>query len=170
MSRSLFPTLLSHDLRLSVRWIPVIALLLVSALCEAQQANKDQDAVWSREQVYWQAVQANNLDNYRALWRDDFLGWPFASPEPARKAHITDWITAYTRKGQHLKIYSLERLTVQVSGDVATTTYRAHSTWVNKNGVVENDLMRILHTWRREPDGTWLIASGMSAPVNSQKK
>jgi len=170
MSRFLFPLLPANNLGLPQRWIPVIALLLVSALCQAQKANKDQDAVWAREQAYWHAVQTTNLEDYRALWRDDFLGWPFTSPDPARKAHITDWITAYTRKGQHLKSYSLERLTVQVSGEVATTTYRAHSTWVNKEGVVQSDSARILHTWRREPNGTWLIASGMSAPVNAEGK
>jgi len=151
-------------------WLSVIALLLISTLSEAQQANKDQDTVWSREQTYWQAVEANNLKDYRELWRDDFLGWPFSSPDPARKANITDWITARTSKGERLKSYSLERLTVLVSGDMATTTYRAHSTWVSKDDTEQSEVMRVLHTWRLEPDGTWLIFSGMSAPVHAESK
>ncbi len=151
----------------SICWIFVVALLLTSTLCEAQQGNKDQDAIWAREQAYWRAVQANNLQDYRALWRDDFLGWPFTSSDPARKAQITDWITARTREGEHLKSFTLERLTVQVSGNMATTTYRARSTWIGKDGAERNGVMRILHTWRREPDGIWLIFSGMSAPVKA---
>ena len=170
MSRFLFAMLPSNDLCLPARLIPVIALLLISTLCEAQQATKGEDAVWAREQAYWHAVQANNLKEYRALWRDDFLGWPSTSSDPARKAHITDWISARTTRGERLKSYSLERLTVQVSRDMATTTYRARSTWVGKDGAEQSGVMRILHTWRREPDGTWLIFSGMSAPVNAEAK
>jgi ketosteroid isomerase-like protein len=154
----------------SIRWIFVIALLLISTLCEAQQETKSEDAVWAREQAYWHAVQANNLQEYRALWRDDFLGWPLTSPDPARKAQITDWITARTSKGEQLKSYTLERLSVQVSGDFATTTYRALSTWANKEGAERSGQMRILHTWRRDSDGTWRIFSGMSAPVNAEGK
>lgn len=147
-----------------------VGLLLAAGLCQAQQGAKEEDAVWAREQTYWRAVQANNLDDYRALWRDDFLGWPATSPDPARKAQITDWITAHTAKGEHLKSYKLERLAVQVSGGLATATYRARSIWMNKDGAEQSGEMRILHTWRRDGDGTWRIFSGMSAPVGPQAK
>src|ERR1019366_2024539 len=74
-------------------------------------------AVWAREQAYCRAVETNNMQDYRALWREDFLGWPFTNFEPARKGHITDWITQHTSKDDSLKSYKLERLTVQVSGE-----------------------------------------------------
>jgi ketosteroid isomerase-like protein len=122
--------------------------------------------VWAREKAYWHFVETNDLTGYRSLWREDFLGWPLSSPAPARKAQITDWITAHTSKGDRLKSYALERMAVQVTGDMATTTYRARTTWLNKEGVEQNGTMRVLHTWRRADDGTWQIFSGMSAPVN----
>jgi ketosteroid isomerase-like protein len=152
-----------------IRWTALVVYLLVSALAGAQ-GTKDTDAVWAREQDYWRSVQANNLVDYRALWREDFLGWPFSSPDPARKAQITDWITEHTAKGEHLKSYKLERLTAQVSGDLATTTYRLHSTWINKAGAEQGGTMRILHTWHLDGDGTWRILSGMSALVNAEGK
>ncbi len=68
----------------------LVVLLVLPGMCPAQQTTKEEDAVWARERAYWQAVQTNNLQDYRALWRDDFLGWPVTSPEPARKTHITD--------------------------------------------------------------------------------
>ncbi len=147
-----------------------VFLILLAAQCPAQQSTKEEDTVWAREQDYWSAVQTNNLQDYRALWRDDFLGWPFSSPDPTRKAHITDWITTHTAKGEHLKSHSLERLKVQVSGDLATTTYRARTTWASKEGAEQRGEMRILHTWRRDHDGTWRIFSGMSSPVDAQGK
>src|ERR1700735_1484841 len=108
------------------------ALLLVLSLplCAGGQ-NATDDAVWAQELKYWQFVKANDLEHYRALWSESFLGWPFSSMQPARKAQITDWITSRTSKGDRVKSYELERLVVQVSGDLATTTYRAHSTWVD---------------------------------------
>jgi ketosteroid isomerase-like protein len=144
----------------------VLSLLLVIPLTVAQQSSNE-DKVWSSEEAYWQYVKANDLESYRSLWREDFLGWPFSSPEPARKVQITKWITAHTDKGESLDSYHLERLPVQVSGDIATTTYRVQATWLGK-GKTQTDSVRIIHTWHRESDGTWKIISGMSAPTDKQ--
>jgi ketosteroid isomerase-like protein len=141
----------------------LIPLLLLPALSFAQPPSAAQDAVWAREVAYWNAARANDLVAYRALWRDDFLGWPAWSTDPMRKAHTADWIVAHTGKGERLTSYTLERLTVQVSGDMATTTYRAHATWTNQAGKEHTEVSRILHTWRSDSDGTWRIFSGMSA-------
>jgi ketosteroid isomerase-like protein len=63
-----------------------------------------------------------------------------------------------------LKSYTLDRLTEQVSGDMATTN-RADAIWIHQAGKEQSEVQRILHTWRRESDGTWRIFSGMSAPA-----
>ncbi len=140
-------------------------LVLACSLLPAQNAT-DEGRVWSREEEYWRYVKANELAGYRSLWREDFLGWPMSSPEPARKAQITSWITAQTSTGNKLESYVLERLSVQVSDNVATTTYRVKQTWIRADGASDTRTTRILHTWLRESDGTWRIISGMSAPVD----
>lgn len=144
----------------------LVAVLLSSALFAQRSA--DEDKVWSQEQAYWKYVQANDLEHYRGLWNADFLGWPSVSPEPLRKAQITDWITAHTSKGETLKSFDLEKLVIQVKDNYATTTYRIHSVWVDKSGAGQPTTTRIIHTWQRQPDGTWQIISGMSAPTNAQ--
>ena len=126
------------------------------------------DKLWSLEKAYWEYVQNNDLERYRDLWNRDFIGWPSVSPEPLRKDHVTDWITAHTSKGETLKSYDLERLTTQVTGDVATTTYRVRQTWADKTGAGLPSTVRIIHTWVRERDGAWRIVSGMSAPTNAE--
>lgn len=143
--------------------------MLVPTLCAAQ-GSAQEEKIWALEQKYWQYVQANDLEHYRAQWKEEFLGWPLNSPEPMRKAHITDWITNRTSKGDSVQSFALDRLVVQVSGNLATTTYRARSTWVDKKGVTSTWAMRILHTWQRNADGTWQILSGMSAPVDAEGK
>ena len=147
--------------------LTVVAVLLAPALLAAP-LSADAEKLWSLEKAYWQYVQANDLQKYRSLWNADFLGWPYVSPEPLRRDHITDWITAQTSKGQSLQSYDLKRLTSQVTGDVATTTYRARLTWADKAGTGQSSTIRIIHTWVRGAGGTWQIISGMSAPTNTE--
>ncbi len=144
-----------------------LLMVLLLPLCARAQGASTDDAVWAQELKYWQFVKANDLESYRALWSESFLGWPFSSDAPARKAQITDWITSRTTRGERLKSYELERLVVQVSGDLATTTYRCRALWVDTKGAESAGTARILHTWRREPDGAWRILSGMSASVDA---
>ena len=144
----------------------VIGVLLSPCVFAATSA--DSEEVWSLETAYWEYVKANDLEKYRGLWHENFLGWPSVSPEPLRKDHITDWITFRTSKGETLKSYDLERLTAQVTRDVATVTYRVRYTFADKNGAGQPSQVRIIHTWLRSQEGKWQIISCMSAPTNAE--
>jgi|SRR6516162_2481031 hypothetical protein len=136
----------------------------------AQNSGKDETQVWQLEKAYWEYVKASDLEKNRALWHENFLGWPFISSAPVRKDHITDWITANTSKGIKLHWYSIEQLAIQVTGDAAIDYYRINATWANSEGVeVRADKLRITHTWIRT-GGTWQIIGGMSSPVNAKGK
>jgi ketosteroid isomerase-like protein len=113
-------------------------------------------------------VKANDFERYLTLWHADFLGWPYSSPEPARKEQITEWVTAHTSKGETLKSYEVERLKAQVTDNYATVTYRVHLIWTDKNGTVKPGNLRLIHTWLRNADGRWQIISGMGAPTNAE--
>jgi ketosteroid isomerase-like protein len=150
----------------------MISLLLVVfvATVFGQEATNDESQVWNLEKAYWEYVKANDLEKYRALWHENFLGWPFVSSAPLRKDHITDWITVNTLKGVRLQSYSIEELGIQVTGDIAVTQYRIKMNWAKEAGAeTKNDVMRITHTWIRT-DRTWEIIGGMSAPVNADGK
>jgi ketosteroid isomerase-like protein len=132
-----------------------------------QNSAKEEAQVWELEKAYWEYVKANDLEKYRALWHENFVGWPFVSPAPVRKDHITDWITANTSKGITLQSYSIEQRAIQVTGDIEMAYYRINVTWANGAGAeVKTDRMRITHTWIRT-QGTWQIIGGMSSPVNA---
>src|SRR5262249_57447637 len=109
----------------------MISLLLVVLVATAfgQGATNDESQVWNLEKAYWEYVKANDLEKYRALWHENFLGWPFVNATPVRKDHITDWITANTSKGISLHSYSIEQLAIQVTGKIATNYYRIDFTW-----------------------------------------
>jgi len=145
--------------------IPILLVLASTAF--AQDSVKAEAQIWSLEKAYWKYVKANDLEKYRALWHDDFLGWPYVSASPVRKDHITAWITANTSKGIKLQSYSIEQLAIQVTGDIAIDHYRIKANWANKDGAeARTDALRIMHTWIRT-HGTWQIVGGMSAPVNA---
>src|SRR5213082_2977181 len=97
--------------------ISVMVVLATAAF--GQVSSKDEAQVWSLEKAYWEYVKANDLEKYRTLWNENFLGWPYISSAPTRKDHITDWITANTSKGVKLQSYAIEPLAIQVTGDVA---------------------------------------------------
>ena len=148
--------------------LKTIALLVAAtAAAFAEGSDKEQAQIWNLEKAYWEYVKANDLDKYRALWHENFLGWPFVSPAPVRKDRTTDWITANTSKSITLQSYSIEQLAIQVTGDLAMDYYRINATWANITGAeVRTDRLRITHTWTRT-DGTWQIIGGMSSPVNA---
>jgi len=151
-------------------------LALTATTFTADSANRADPArieekIWNLEQAYWEDVKTNDLEKYRALWHDDFVGWPFVSSAPVRKDHITDWITTNTAKGLKLESYSIEQLAVRVTGDVAIDHYRIKAKWAKSDSgdVVRTDAMRITHTWVKT-NGMWQIIGGMSAPVNAEGK
>src|SRR5213080_2719916 len=151
-----------------LRIISLSLVLIATAFGQNSTANEKE--IWNLEKSYWEYVKANDLEKYRALWHEDFVGWPLVSPSPVRKDHITDWITANTSKGVKLQSYSIEELAIRVTGDIAINHYRIKANWITSEGVqVRKDTLRITHTWIRT-HGTWQILGGMSAPVNSEGK
>ena len=90
------------------------------------------------------------------------MGWPYGSPTPANKSHITDWITSQTSKGLTFKLVQFKEATVQENGDLVVTCYWVTDRWDSKGGVGVATTSRILHTWLRKGD-RWQIVSGMSA-------
>ena len=55
-------------------------------------AEESEAAVWQLEEAYWRYVKANDLEGYRTLWDERFVGWPGFAEHPVGKANITDWI------------------------------------------------------------------------------
>jgi len=136
----------------------------------AQDSARDETQLWNLEKAYWEYVKANDCEKYRALWHDDFVGWPLADSAPVRKDQVTDWMTDNTSKGVRLQSYSIEQLAICVIGDVAIDHYRIKMNWANREGPdATTDALRITHTWIRT-HGVWQIIGGMAAPVNSEGK
>ena len=145
-------------------------LRLISIAPLVRAAPNDETQVWNLEKSYWEYVKANDLEKYRTLWHEQFLGWPSSSATPLGKEHITDWITRNTSKGVTLQSYEIEQLAMRATGDIAVAHYRINLQWTGpKPTDNETENLRIHHTWIRTGD-TFQIIAGMSAPVNAEGK
>jgi len=145
-------------------------LVVLAATVFAQDSAKDEAQIWNLEKAYWEYVKANDLEKYRALWHEDFVGWPFVSSAPVRKDHVTDWITTNMSRGVKLESFSIEQLAIQVIRDVAIVHYRIKMVWAGPGPTESNtEVLRATHTWLRT-HGAWQIIGGMAAPVNAEGK
>jgi len=143
-------------------------LVLLASVALAQQSPREQ-TVWKLEHAYWEYVKAQDLASYKALWREDFVGWPSSSAEPVRKDHIADWITRYAAKGLHLKSYMLRPAASQKSGQLVVVHYWVTMTWTGADNSEQPETIRVMHTWLKGEKG-YQIISGMSMREPDAKK
>lgn len=160
-----------HHCWKALRWRLILsfligALALSGGRTMRAQGSADEQALWKLERDYWRYVQENDLAAYSTLWHERFLGWPSVSPVPVHKDHITDWITAQTGKGLKFESVDFKPAAIQVTGDVAVTSYWETFRWVDKNGDGATHGTRIMHTWLRSGKD-WQIIGGMSMPESA---
>ena len=138
-------------------------ILPVAAAAQSQAMSPAEKEVWQLEEKYWEFAQAYDLPSYRALWHEEFIGWPRSEAAPVGKSKIGGWLERRKNAGQSLR-YKLQREAVrQIEGAVAAH-YLVAMEWVDRDGKVEGEDLRITHTWVKV-DGRWKIITGMSAPV-----
>ncbi len=141
------------------------ACLLLAAVAAAQtkEVTAAEKEVWQLEENYWKFAQAYDLESYRTLWHEEFVGWPESEAVPVGKSGITGWLERRKTARQSLR-YKLRREAVRQIESAVVVHYTIHLDWVSKEGKVESEVDRITHTWMKS-GGRWQIITGMSAPV-----
>jgi hypothetical protein len=107
----------------------------------APSATGDEEVVWQLEHSYWEYVKALDVNGYKSLWHEDFVGWPSTASMPMRKNPSV--------------------------GDVAVTHYHLTEHWIDKSGKGEPRTIKVTHTWLRSK-GTWRMIGGMPAVVPTE--
>lgn len=155
----------------------VVSLFVLGLAClilagpTAAQSKKMSPAekeVWQLEEKYWEFAQAYDLQSYRALWHENFVGWPRSEATPVGKSKIGGWLERRKNAGQTLRYKLRPEAVRQIEGAVAAH-YMVTIEWVARDGKIESEDSRITHTWMKV-DGTWKIITGMSAPVEKPEK
>lgn len=156
------------------RTVRLLALVLASlalaatAAAQSKPMSAAEKEVWQQEEKYWEFAQAYDLDSYRALWHEEFVGWPRSEAVPVGKGKIGGWLERRKSAGQSLRYKLHPEAVRQVEGAVVAH-YRVAIEWVAQDGKVEAEESRITHTWL-QVGGRWKIITGMSAPVEKPAK
>ncbi len=145
----------------------LLILLFLTASAFAQESPQEQ-AIWKLEHSYWEYVKAFDLTSYRALWDENFMGWPSWSPQPVAKSGISAWIDDYKKKGMHLDSYSVKPAGSRMHGDAVVAYYLVTTKWVDKDGKGQATSSRITHTWMKSGKD-WKIVGGMSSMADNPK-
>jgi len=157
-----------------------VALVLAASTAVAQQPAARQPAhtrvpsaeecqVWHQEEAYWKYAAANDVEGYRALWHEDFVGWGDGSEAPLGKAHVGDWIPGLHADSTKRWSYELRPMSVRSYGDGVVATQYAETDYftdVASGKKTTNGWGKITHTWKRFGD-RWLIITGMAAPIEA---
>ncbi len=118
--------------------------------------------IWQMEENYWKYVKEKNLEAYRSLWDENFIGYP-SNNIIGNKEHITDWLMELYKDKSGVYNYQLTRKVENVFDDIVIALYDVTQTWTNeKNDVVKTSNIKITHTWKKTGKG-WLIIGGMGA-------
>jgi ketosteroid isomerase-like protein len=126
---------------------------------EAEKASLSE--VWSLEDNYWRFVKAGDVESYRTLWHESFIGWPCHEDHPVGKSAIGNWVQEIRDK----KVSFASELTregAQEFGSVVIVHYRLTMVSTYPDGHVEGlgQESKITHTWMKVGN-TWQIIGGM---------
>jgi len=135
---------------------------------KAESASVNQ--VWIREDEYGRFAEAGDVDAYRSLFHDKFIGWPCDREHPTRKAGVGEWVREVRDK--QIKVTSeLTREGAEDFGNVVIVHYRATEvdTYPDGHTEGEGEEYKLTHTWMRTGD-TWLIIGGMCASLHDSQK
>lgn len=65
----------------------LLVLFFLPLAASARDLTPDEAAAWQLEEAYWQHVKANDLDGYRTLWDERFVGWQIITGMSASYDH-----------------------------------------------------------------------------------
>jgi hypothetical protein len=133
---------------------------------ESASVNK----VWSREDEYTRYSEAGDLDAYKSLFHDKFIGWSCNWAHPERKAGVGEWVREVRDK--QIKVTSnVTREGAEDFGNIVVVHYRATEvdTYPDGHTEGEGEEFKITHTWMHTGD-TWQIIGGMCASLRDSPK
>ena len=148
----------------SVMCVLVVGVVLLIGIhwpIPASAQSPSVSEVWALEDDYWRFVKAGDVESYRTLWHEKFIGWPCDRDKPLRKSSIGDWVREIRDK--KIKVTSVHtREGAEDFGAIVVVHYRFTRVDTYPDGRVEGRgrESKITHTWMRVGN-TWQIVGGM---------
>jgi ketosteroid isomerase-like protein len=150
--------------------VSALALTGPTSTVPAAAAGPNLPEVWSLEDDYWRFVKAGDVQSYRTLWHESFIGWPCHEDRPVGKSAIGNWVQEIRDK----KVSFTSELTregAQEFGNIVVVHYRVTMVSTYPDGRVEGrgQISKITHTWMRVGN-TWQIIGGMCGRLTQPER
>lgn len=141
----------------------VSACVLVGSGCAPEDVNLslELDALREAAAAYHEAASAKAADRVVALYDDDAIMIPPNAGLVEGVAAVREYRFGFIETpGVELE-FELVRAEVSRSADIGWTFSIGQITINQPDGTVARDVVRDFHTWRRQPDGSWLVVVDM---------
>ena len=103
------------------------------------------------------AVNASDLAGVLDVWSDDGVLMPPHHPAAHGRLEIERYFNRLFRESRFEFSFTSSR--IHVSGDIAFERVEyAASAWPKQGGPELRDVGKVLHVYRREPNGSWKLA------------
>ena len=131
----------------------------------------EQHEVWRLEEIRAEYVNARDVENFRAMYHEDFIGWPSRVKAPVGQSELGYKIIEAIKEEREIPPVRLRREAIQIFGDVAIVHYSSSRSAISESdgGTDSGKWMKITHTWMRVGD-TWKIIGGMAAPLSNESE
>jgi hypothetical protein len=120
-------------------------------------------SVWKLEETYWQFVKAGDVDHYRTLWHDDFIGWPVLRMDADRQGRRRQMGQRHSRQSLEVELFAQtsRREVIRRRGVVH---YAAEYVYDYGDGTTSGAGIwrKFTHTWMKAGN-SWQIIGGMCA-------
>jgi ketosteroid isomerase-like protein len=141
-----------------------VVLLAMGAVGADAADGASIDAVWAKEDAYWQLSKAGDVDVYLALWHADAVAWPPDTEQPLSKAALARRLAEPGRPRLGLAS-PLTREAAQDFGGTVIVYYEAAQQRSYPDG--HTDAIRrvkVTHVWKKV-GADWLLIGGQAAPL-----
>ncbi|MHA2032899.1 MAG: nuclear transport factor 2 family protein [Candidatus Kariarchaeaceae archaeon] len=127
----------------------------------------EQLEVWRLEELRVEYIKARDVENFRAMYHQDFIGWPSRVTSPVEHSDLGYRIIEAIEKGRELPQIRLRREAVQIFDNIAIVHYASSRSYLSESDddTIGDKWMKVTHTWMRV-GVTWKIIGGMAAPLN----
>ncbi len=114
--------------------------------------------IWQLGENYWKYVKAKDLQAYRTLWDESFIGYP-SNNIIGNKEHITDLLEELYKNKSGVYNYTLTLKVENVFNDIVIVSYDVAQTWTNdKDEINKRANIKINHTWKKTDKAGWSLA------------
>lgn len=149
----------------------IILITSISISLFGQDMSPEQLEVWNLEELRVKYIKSRDVDNFRAMYHENFIGWPSQATSPVGHSDLGYRIIEAIEEGRDLPRVRIRREAVRIFENIAIVHYASSRSFGSDSDDDPSNgkWIKVTHTWMRVGD-TWKIIGGMAASLPKENK